>query len=427
MEINVYRSDETIVCSFLPFENLRPLPASALDAAPRAVFLYERDLRFSKASFALDHPGLLLDDEGPNWLDTARLNDSVVFGIPESLLDLINKGGVKAVNIRTPRYRELFAPLKKKKVRVNVLALGDVGGMLAIGLRLLGGDVIDRIGIFDVRRNACERWEQELNQVLDPDPKRRLPSVEIVEPEQLFDCELFVFCASTGVPPLEDSVEDVRMYQYAKNAKLIKQYAREARSARFDGWFAVVSDPVDLLCKAAYEASNCGDDGHVDFQGLRPEQIQGYGLGVMAARAAYYAARNPQYSRFLSEGRAYGPHGKGLVIADSIVQYNDENSRELTGLALKANLKIRESGFKPFIAPALSSGALSILAMLRGQWHYSANFLGGVYFGARNRTTENGLCVERVSLPDALFQRIGDAVDYLKHCDEEQTSNDVHG
>ena len=38
--------------------------------------------------------------------------------------------------------------------------------------------------------------------------------------------------------------------------------------------------------------------------GLLPEQIQGFGLGVMNARAAYYAKRDPRFSRFLTEGPA---------------------------------------------------------------------------------------------------------------------------
>lgn len=425
--MNVYRSDDTIVCSFLALEHLRPLPVSALDAAQRAVFLYDRDLCFSKASFALDHPGLMFADEGLHWLDSARVGDADPSSVPEALLALINKGKVKAVNVRIPGYSDLFTPLIENKIRVNILALGDVGGMLAIGLRLLGGDVIDRIGIFDVRRDVCERWEQELNQICDPYPVSQLPSVEIVESDRLFDCDLFVFCASAGVPPIDTGIGDVRMYQYAANAKLIRKYASEARKANYRGWFAVVSDPVDLLCKAALEASNRDDDGQEDFKGLRPEQIQGYGLGVMAARAAYYAAKSPRYMHYLCEGRAFGPHGKGLVIAESIEHYDDELSKELTSLALNANLKIREAGFKPFVAPALSSGALSILAMLRGQWHYSSNYLGGVYLGARYRVTQNGLCVERGPLPDALYQRIGNAFDHLKLCHEEQNKIDVHG
>ena len=55
-----------------------------------------------------------------------------------------------------------------EKVRVNLLALGDVGSTLLLGLRLMGGDVVSSIGICDVRENAALRWEFELNQIQPP-------------------------------------------------------------------------------------------------------------------------------------------------------------------------------------------------------------------------------------------------------------------
>lgn len=182
----------------------------------------------------------------------------------------------------------------------------------------------------------------------------------------------------------------------------------------FKGLFAVVSDPVDPLCKAAFLASNENMEGQFDGKGLLPEQIQGYGLGVMNARAAYYAKQDARFASFLTEGRAYGPHGENLVIANSIEHYDDALSRELTRLAVEANLRTRELGFKPYVAPAISSAAISILLTLRGEWHYSSNFLGGVYMGCKNRTTEYGLEMEALPLPEALFSRIEKAYQSLE-------------
>jgi hypothetical protein len=168
----------------------------------------------------------------------------------------------------------------------------------------------------------------------------------------------------------------------------------------------VVSDPVDLLCKSVLIQSNIDEKGKIDYRGLAPEQIRGYGLGVMNARAAYYAVQNKETMQYLKDGRAYGPHGEGLVIADSIENYNDDISRYLTNKTKKANLDVRETGFKPFIAPALSSGSLSIIATIKGEWHYSATFMGGVYMGARNRLTPSGIEIERLDLPDELIGRL---------------------
>jgi len=227
------------------------------------------------------------------------------------------------------------------KKRVNLLAIGDVGGTLLTGLKLMGGDVIDTIGISDVNEQVTERYEAEMNQLAYPFDYGALPEVKITAADDLFDCDVFVFCASKAVPAVGEDARDVRMVQFSSNRPIVEHYAAEAVKKRFEGLFAVVSDPVDPLCKAAL------------LQGLRPGQIQGYGLGVMNSRAAYFAKRDSRFVSFLTEGRAFGPHGADLVVANSIEQYDDVLSKELTKLTVEANLKMRELGFKPYIAPAL--------------------------------------------------------------------------
>ena len=92
------------------------------------------------------------------------------------------------------------------------------------------------------------------------------------------------------------------------------------------------------------------------------------------------------------------------MIANSIRNYDDALSRRLTEQAVRANLRMRELGFKPYIAPALSSGALSLLLCLRGRWHCSSTYLDGVFMGARN-------------LPQALQDRLQTTMDRLRAID----------
>ena len=93
---------------------------------------------------------------------------------------------------------------------------------------------------------------------------------------------------------------------------------------------------------------------------------------------------------------------------DAEVRYlEDALSRRLTELTVQANREVRALGFKPFIAPALSSAALTVLGVIRGEWTDSSTYMGGLYFGCRNRLTAAG--TERESYPDmpeALFLRI---------------------
>lgn len=389
------------------FAALEPLPLEPSRPSRTPVLLFQREIDQSRSAFALTEPAQLsAPKENISFLDSSRMTpchdpalDALLAAFPERRL--------RAVNFRHPRFRQLAsAAPPRRKFRLHILALGDVGSTILTGLRLLGGDCLSAIGICDINETALRRWEFEMNQVAYPWDYSALPEVEIVSPGDLFSCDCFLFVASKGIPPVGSAVQDVRMAQFDANRGLIEHYARQARAAKFRGLFAVVSDPVDPLAKAAFLASNQNEAGHFDGLGLLAEQIQGFGLGVMNARAAYYAKKEPRFASFLSEGRAFGPHGRGLVIANSIDSYDDVLSRELTELALQANMQMRSYGFKPYVAPALSSAAISILLTLRGQWHYSSVFLGGVYLGVKNRLTPQGVETETLPLPDLLYARL---------------------
>ncbi|MBR2383497.1 MAG: lactate dehydrogenase [Anaerotignum sp.] len=379
----------------------------------------ERPMEQAKGCCRLTDLGQLAK-EGFFWLDQKQLDrkaEKLFVAEKCVLIDAIEKGQATLVNLSYGTMEEWKKRMErevKPRKKVHLLALGDVGSMVLTALKLLGGDCIEELGIYDVNDAVCRRWESELNQAAYPWAYDALPEVVILKEEELFDCDVFVFCASKGIPPVGSDIKDVRMAQFEANKELISFFAKKSRIAGFKGLFAVVSDPVDPLCKAVFLASNENMEGRFDGKGLLPEQIQGYGLGVMNARAAYYAKQDARFASFLTEGRAYGPHGEDLVIANSIDHYDDALSRELTRLAVEANLRTRELGFKPYVAPAISSAAISILLTLRGEWHYSSNFLGGVYMGCKNRTTEYGLEMEALPLPEALFSRIEKAYQSLE-------------
>lgn len=347
--------------------------------------------------------------ELPSWLET-KINEKKVTAInteypnyEQYLNNSINNNYDKYINTKG-----------NEKCRVNVIGLGDVGGTLVTGLRLLGEECISEIGIYDKDPKKIKRWEYECNQILSPDTSAVFPEVLPINEAELFNCDYFVFCVSVGVPPLGSKNTDVRLIQYSGNSKIIEYYSKLARKNKFKGIFAVVSDPVDLLCNKAFLESNKNEKGIIDFKGLRPEQIRGYGLGVMYARAAYYAKQYDEAKSFIYRGRAFGPHGKGLVIANDIDNYNIEISEILTTAAQKANMKVRDCGFKPYVAPALSSGSLSIIETIKGNWNYSTTYIGGNYFGVKNRITSKGNIIETHDFPDNLFSKIEES--YIEQC-----------
>ena len=367
------------------------------------VFLVRRDPLTSRGFFAISKPEELFEAEGPACL---RPCEAVLpEGMPEGLAALVREQGAGVLNAAFPRcFDYLLAQNRERKTgfTVTLVGLGDVGGTVLTGLVLLGRE-ITRIALYDPNRALAARYEMEMNQLLSPDG-RPLPRVTLCREEDLFDCDLLVFTASKGVPGLDSGAQDVRLAQWEANRALIAPYARRARQAGFSGIFCQVSDPVDQLARAVFLESNRDEDGQLDFGGLLPEQVQGFGLGVMAARARYYAEKE---GIPFENGRVYGPHGAGLVAANHWGRdYDPERSTRLTGLTRDANLRVRDLGYKPYIAPGLSSAAISLVRMLRGEAYYGSVPLGGVYFGCRSRRTPQGTAILREDVCPALMARL---------------------
>jgi hypothetical protein len=406
-----YRKENANFVSLCPLDDFGPEIAPVASGALFAPV--PGDPVLGRGFFRVSHPGQLAAPHGLEVLDASRLPETQVDGPTAAA---IHEGRLTGVNTARPGWeKSLSSPKKPGKKRVHLLAIGDVGSTLLTGLKLLGGDVISSIGICDLSEQITARWEFEMGQIALPWQYDAFPEVEVIPPERLFDCDVFIFVASKGIPPVGSQVKDVRMAQFEANAGIVKHYARMARKANFQGLWCAVSDPVDPLAKTAYLESNKDENGAWDGRGLCPEQVQGFGLGVMNARAAYYAKRDSRFASFLTEGRSFGPHGTGLMVANSIEHYDETLSQELTQLTVTANLKMRELGFKPYVAPALSSGALSILLTLRGEWHCGSVFLDGVYLGVKNRFTPAGVETELLPhIPDPLFGHIRDAAEHLK-------------
>ncbi len=380
-------------------------------------FLYYLDRQeWGKVSpkSVLIHPGQLKGQEDISILKNTYGDNDDFDCLPGWIKKKIKDREIGFINYNHPGWKKILKWEKPARWKVNIIGLGNVGGTLLTALRLIGSEKITEIGIFDTNEQALSRWEQEVNQIVDSSSKIDMPNVKIIKENKIFEADMVIFCISIGVPPPGQKIKDVRMMQFTANSGIINIYAQQARKLGYNGIFAVVSDPVDLLCQSAFLTSNRNEKGILDGEGLSPDQIRGFGLGVMHGRAVYYANKNKKTRLYLEKGRVFGPHGKGLVIADNMEDYNHQQSIVLSKKVLQANIAIRRTGFKPYIAPALSSGALSVLALISGDWHYSAAFLGGIFWGAKNRQTSLGLEWEQNSISTDLFERINNSYQYLK-------------
>ena len=381
------------------------LPEGAVSVAqPFAplVFLVERDPKKSRGLFAISSLAELDEPEGISLLlpPPKEAEDSAI-------ARFVHLHGASVANTAFSRWFSVLSAFHargKSKPRVNLVGLGNVGGTTAIGLKLLGTD-LEEIGVYDRDENQCLRYEAELNQVLPARDGETLPNIRLLRENELFDCDALLFTAARAVPEVgAESGGDVRMMQFEANRELLRSYARAARESGFSGLFCQISDPVDQLSRAVFLMSNLNEAGEFDGNGLLPEQVRGFGLGVMHARAIYSAGREGVPAENL---RVYGPHGNGLVIANAPNEgYDATCSRMLTHKAETANLAVRAFGFKPYIAPGLSSAAVSVLRALRGEWHDAAVPLGGAYFGCRARLTQAGAEQRREELHPDLYQRV---------------------
>jgi len=400
-----YKLKDKILISQSEYKELNKISESEAKESKGIIYALNRiNPLKSRRSFCISHPSLIfLKEEGLHLLQKSKKID---YNLPSWLVKRIKEKGVSSLNTEYSNWQEVLNYEFPSRWKVNVIGLGDVGGILLTGLRLLGGSCIESIGIHDKNIKVIKRWELEVNQIFCPFTAQKFPRVYRIGEADIFDCDIFVFCATTGVPSLGEEQEDVRMKQFEGNSKLISDYARTAREKSFKGIFAVISDPVDSLCKVVFLTSNKDASGKLDFKGLAADRIRGYGLGVMHARAVHYSKQNAKTVEFNRESRAFGPHGHGLIIANSIKKYDESLSEMLTDQTVKANLEVRETGFKPYVAPALSSGSYPLIATISGKWHYSATFMGGIFMGAKNRLLKSGTEIERLDLPVILKKKI---------------------
>ena len=343
----------------------------------------------------------LLNDTGEN--KAIKRDDG-----PLGLIDkLVEKNWTKIEKEGENRYFSAQSPVNLKgKNNVNIVALGDVGLNVALGLTLLGGSVIGQLGLWDLNYDNLSRCTIELNQIGGLS-SWEAPVIKAIDKNEIFSADVVVFCASLGVPAIGSNVKDVRMAQLDRNKALVREYGYLARKEQYKGLVAMVADPVDPL---AYEMMTSGM--------LQPWQVKGYGLGVMNQRARYYGEKISELNSYLKGGRIYGPHGEDLVVVNSLDQdFSEDVSLRLKELTVTANHEVRKLGYKPYIAPAISSAAMAIIDTLQGKLQHSSVYVGtrkkGAFLGMSNKLEENRIQVDNSYLPDVAFQWVKESFDKL--------------
>ena len=303
-------------------------------------------------------------------------------------------------------YLERLAQPEKAGVSVAVAGLGRVGGAAATVLSALP---VARTGVrelllYDIDAANQERWLLELGAIAEWRGTDALPVVRATTPEQVFHtCDVFLFVATAGVPPLGIE-QEVRIVQFQPNRAILHGFLERARAARFTGLFLVISDPVDWLAQAAFHDSNTDGVGHFTGDGLAPERIAGLGLGVMWARALAAARREGWEPAVRARGAVFGPHDADVIAFDDLAAPNVARSAVITRAAREANFVIRRLGFLPHVAPGVSSVALALPHLLAGREVLASVIADGLYLGCPARCEWGVLPQPIVAAPQVIAE-----------------------
>jgi len=262
---------------------------------------------------------------------------------------------------------------------ILIYGLGNVGGTLLTGLRmLLDADRVSHIAVYDRKKELAERYEMEINQLHPPFQKKQVPVVILDDISKIPAFDIIIFSAAAQIPPLTEKQANVRDIQFPGNSRILETLIYTLGRGSYHGSIIIVSDPVDILCtylQMKLKLLSC--------------QITGIRLGVMAARANYILEKRGFFD-FYKKGQIFGPHNEGVIAVPCVESSSAEDALSLSRCIETLNHQVRQKGYFPYIAPAISSVAYNLSRALEGHEALACIYIDSIYWGFRVRY-ENGL------------------------------------
>jgi hypothetical protein len=167
-----YKLKDKVLISQSEYNELNKISENEAKESKKIIYVLNRTSPLkSRSSFCISDSSLIfLKEEGIHLLQKSKKIDYdlplwLIKRIKEKRVSSLKEKRVSSLNTEYPNWQDILNYKFPSQWKVNIVGLGDVGGILLTGLRLLGGGCIESIGIYDKNINSIKRWELEANQI----------------------------------------------------------------------------------------------------------------------------------------------------------------------------------------------------------------------------------------------------------------------
>lgn len=186
--------------------------------------------------------------------------------------------------------------------KIGIIGAGHVGSHCAFSMLLQG--VCDEITFVDVDK------QKAVSQALDcMDTLSFLPNRAVVksgEIKDLKDKDIIIICVGTI-----DNVSKDRLNELNHSLKIVKSFVPEIMKTGFDGYFVVITNPVDIITHYVQQLS-----------GLSYNRVIGTGTGLDSARLRRVLSVETGIDARSIQAYMLGEHGDSQVAAFSCTSVN---------------------------------------------------------------------------------------------------------
>lgn len=217
--------------------------------------------------------------------------------------------------------------------KIGIIGAGHVGSHCAFSMILQG--ICDEITFVDVNS------EKAVSQALDcMDTTAFIPHKAIVKSgtiKDLGDKEIIIICVGTI-----DNISKDRLLELDHSLKIIKSFVPEIMKTGFNGYFIVITNPVDIITYYVQQLS-----------GLPYNQVIGTGTGLDSARLRRILSIETGIDAKSIQAYMLGEHGDSQIAAFSCAVVN---GKSLSDLIIEKPEKFSNINFKAIEKKTIKAG-----------------------------------------------------------------------